>query len=132
MNECPVSNEGSNEFELKMTPLRKRAFAWCLALTAVAIAALAATLIYLRGEIPTDPAYVEAKITQIANNRSFDVDGARKYYREEEIVAYQVKTNQAEFDREWLRVVAIVGALYFVLSLGIWATVFRREATIAQ
>ena len=111
-----------------MTTLRKQAISWFVALTAIAVAALAGAFIYLRDEIPTDPAFIETKTTQIASYRSFDIEGARKHYSEEEIVAFLVKANHADFDQQWFRVLTIIGSLYSVLSLGILAVVFRKEA----
>lgn len=113
---------------MKMTILRKQAISWFVALTAIVVSALAGTFIYLRDEIPTEPAFIETKVTQIAAARSFDIGGARKLYSEEEVVDFLVKANQADFDRQWFRVLTIVGALYSVLSLGILAIVLRKEA----
>ena len=111
-----------------MTTLRKQAISWFVALTAIAVSALAGAFIYLRDEIPTDPAFIETNTAQIASYLSFDIEGARKHYSEEEIVAFMVKANQADFDQQWFRVLTIIGSLYFVLSLGILAVVFRKEA----
>lgn len=113
---------------MRMTALRKHAISWFLALTAAVVSALAGTFIYLRDEIPTDPAFIETKTTQIASHRSFDIDGARKHYSEKEVVEFLVKANQADFDQQWSRVLVIIGSLYSVLSLGILVVVFRQEA----
>jgi hypothetical protein len=122
---CP---SGHTYAEVKMTTLRKQAISWLVALTAITVSALAGTFIYLRDKIPTDPAFIETRTTQIASGRSFDIEGARKHYSEEEIVAFLVKANQADFDRQWFRVLITVGSLYSVLSLGILAVVLRKEA----
>lgn len=116
-----------NLTEFKMTKLRQLAVSWFVAITAIAVASLAACFIYLREEIPTDPAFIATKTDQVAAHRSFNIKGARESYSEEEVVAFLTKANQADFDRKWLRVVSIIGALYSVLSLGILATTLRKE-----
>ncbi|MDP1652383.1 MAG: hypothetical protein Q8L56_06645 [Rhodocyclaceae bacterium] len=114
---------------MKMTPLRKQAFAWLAALTAITVSALAGSFIYLREEIPTDPAYIETRTTHVAVSQGFDIEGAKKEnYSEQEIASYLVKANQAKFDRQWFRVLTIIGSLYCVLALGIFAVVLRKEA----
>jgi hypothetical protein len=114
---------------MKMTPLRKQAFAWLAVLTAIAVSALAGNFIYLSEKIPTDPAYIETRTTQVALSRGFDIDGAKKAgYLEQEIASYLVKANLAEFNRQWYRVLIFVCSIYFVLALGIFATILRKEA----
>ena len=99
-----------------MTSLRKHFAALILVLTALAVSSVGGGFIYLRDEIPTDPAFIQTSLSKVAVSRSFDVDGARMAnYSEEEIVAYIVKANRAEFDQQWYRILAIVGSLYFRL-----------------
>lgn len=110
-----------------MTSLRKKAAAWFLGLTALAISAIGGSFVILRDELPTDPAFVE---THLEASRNFDVSGARKAnYSDQEIAAFVVKANQAEFDRQWYRLLSIISILYLVLALGIGATTLRTEAS---
>ena len=112
-----------------VTSLRKHTAAWLLVLTALAASSVGGSFIYLRDEIQTDPAFIETQITKVAASRGLDLAGARKEkYSEQEIVAFLVKANRAEFDHQWYRILAIVGSLYFVLVLGVLAAMLRREA----
>lgn len=112
-----------------MTPLRKHVVAWLLILTALAISSVGGSFIYLRNEIQSDPAFVEVHISKVAASRGFNLNAARADNRsEEEIVAFLVKANQADFDQQWYRILAIVGSLYFVSVLGVLAVMLRREA----
>lgn len=110
-----------------MTSLRKQAVAWLLGLTALAISAIGASFVVLYDALPMDQAFVETNLETI---RNFDVSGARKAkYSDQEIVAFVVKANQAEFYRQWYRLLSIVGGLYLILALGICASILRREAS---
>ena len=112
-----------------MTPLRKHVVAWLLVLTALATSSVGGSFIYLHNEIQSDPAYIEVHISKVAASRGFDLDGARKdNHSEEEIVAFLVKANQADFDQQWYRILAIVGSLYFISVLGVLAAMLWREA----
>lgn len=112
-----------------MTLLRKHAVAWLLVLTALAGSSAGGSFIYLRDEIQTDPAYIETHLSKVADSLRVDLDAARKAgYSDVDIAAGIVKANRAEFDQQWYRILAIVGALYFVSVLGVLAVMFRREA----
>lgn len=111
-----------------MTIIRKKAISSFFALTTIAISTLSGSFIYLNEKIPTDPAYIETNTETIASNCSFDIEGARKYYSEEDIFSFLTKANQAEFNRHWYRMVTIVLSCYSILTLGIIAVVFRKES----
>lgn len=109
-----------------MTTLRKQTAAWLFGLTALAIAAIAVSFLVLSDESPTDPAFIEAHLSE---SRNFDVAGARKEnYSDQEIAAFIAKRNRSRFDRKWVRLLSIVGALYIVAVLGIIAITLQREA----
>lgn len=109
-----------------MSSLRKQALAWLLGLTALAVSAIGSGSIVLHEKLPTDAKFVE---THLESARKFDVPGARKAnYSDQEIADFVVKINQAEFDRQWHRLISIVGALYLILALGICAVTLNKEA----
>lgn len=109
-----------------MTQLRKKTVALLFGITALAISALGGSFVFLHDEIQTAPTFIE---THLEESKHFDVEGARKAnYSDQEIVTFIVKKNQAEFDRQWYRLLSIVGALYIVLALGIIAITFRKES----
>jgi len=109
-----------------MTTLRKQTAAWLFGLTALAIAAIAVSFLVLSDESPTDPAFIEAHLSE---SRNFDVAGARKEnYSDQEIAAFIAKRNRSRFDQKWVRLLSIVGALYIVAVLGIIAITLQREA----
>lgn len=112
-----------------MTLLRKHTAAWLLVLTALAGSSVGGGFIYLREEIQTDPAYIETHLSEVANSMRVDLDAARKDgYSDDDIAAGIVKSNRAEFNQQWYRILLVVGVLYFVSVVGILAVMFRREA----
>ena len=116
-----------------MSPIRKKAFASVLVATALAIAALAASFIYLQEQHVTDQAFVESKIQTVAADRNFKLEEARKEgYSDTEIANFLVKSNRAEFDRLWWRVFLTVSAIYVVLILGVFASTLARESKGAE
>jgi hypothetical protein len=113
-----------------MSSLRKKAAAWMLTVTALTLSALAATFIYLHEQFPTDPAYIDTRISDVADQRGFRIEEARKEgYKDEEIAAYLVKANRAEFDRQWWRLLVAVLAVYGIAVFGIVAITLQREST---
>jgi hypothetical protein len=101
-----------------------------LAVTALALSALAATFIYLQEKFPTDPAYIDTRISHAADQRGFRLEEARKSgYNDEEIAAYLVKANRAEFDRQWWRILIAVLAVYGIAVFGIAAITLQRESS---
>ena len=112
-----------------MSPIRKKAFASVLVATALAIAALTASFIYLREQNVTDEAFVESKIQAVAADRNFKLEEARKEgYSDSEIASFLVKSNRAEFDRLWWRIFLTVSAIYAVLILGVFASTLVLES----
>lgn len=112
-----------------MTSLRKRTLAWLLVLTALAATSVGGSFIYLSGEIPTGPAFIEANLSEITDSLGVNLVAARKAgYTDQQIAAGLAKKNQAEFDHRWYRILAIVGLLYFVSVLGVLAVMLLREA----
>ena len=112
-----------------MSVLRKNALAWVLSVTALAVSSLAASFVYLHDQFPTDPAYVDTRIAVVAGERGYRLEDARKSgYSNEEIAAYLVKANRAEFDRQWWRILIVVLAVYVVVVFGIVATTLQRES----
>jgi len=112
-----------------MTPLRKHIVAWLLVLTALATSTVGGSFIYLRNEFQADPAFIEVHISKVAASRGFNLDAARKDNRtEEEIAAFLVKANQADFDHQWYRILTVIGSLYLVAVLGVLAVMLWREA----
>ena len=109
-----------------MTPLRKQAAAWLFGFTALAISTIGGSFVVLSNEISTEPQFIE---THLKESRHFDVEGARKEnYSDQEIAAFIAKANQSEFDRQWFRLLSIVGTLYIASALGIVAITLRKEA----
>jgi len=114
----------------RMSVLRKKALAWVLSVTALAVSSLAASFVYLHDHFPTDPTYVDTSISVVAGERGFRLEDARKSgYSDEEIAAYLVKANRAEFDRLWWRILIVVLAVYVVVVFGIVATTLQRESS---
>ena len=108
-----------------MTPLRKHTVDWILCLTVLAVSTIGGSFVFLSDEIPTDPAFIE---THLETSQHFDVTGARKHYSDQEIAAFVVKANQSEFNRQWFRLLSIVGTFYLVSALGVVAIMLRRES----
>jgi len=112
-----------------MSLIRKHSVAWLLALTMLAASSVGSGFIYLRAEIQTDPTYIETHLSEIAESIQMNLAAARKAgYSDEVIAAGIVKMNRAEFDQRWWRIIVIVGALYLVSVLGVFAVMFHREA----
>lgn len=112
-----------------MSPIRKIAFAWVVIATALAIATLAASFIYLREQHITDQAFVESRIQVVATERGFKLEEARKAgYSDSEIAGFIIKADRAEFDRLWWRIFLIVSAIYVVFVLGVFAFTLLRES----
>ncbi|MDP2819382.1 MAG: hypothetical protein Q8O29_14165 [Polaromonas sp.] len=112
-----------------MTPIRKRAIAWVLAATAVAVASLAVSFIYLRDQHLNDLTLVESKIQVVADERGFKLEEARKAgYSDSEIAKFLVAADRAEFDQQWLRILLAVSAIYAVIVLGVFASTLLHES----
>lgn len=112
-----------------MSPIRKISFAWVVIATALAIALLAASFVYLREQHVTDQSFVESRIQAVAIERGFKLEEARKEgYSDSQIASHFIKADRAEFDRLWWRIVLVVSAIYVVFVLGVFAFTLLRES----
>jgi len=111
-----------------MTPARKNAVAWLLAVTALAVLALTAVHIHLGNQFPVDPALVETQFESVAGKQLRLEDARRAGYSDQEMASFLVRRNRAEFDRQWNLALLLVSAVYVVLVLGIGASILLREA----
>jgi len=114
-----------------MILIRKHSVAWLLVLTALAASSVGSSFIYLRDEFQTDTAYIKSHLHQIADSYGMSLTDARKAGWSDEAIAEGLgRANESEFDHRWYRILAIVGALYLVSVLGVFAVMFHREATV--
>ncbi len=112
-----------------MNKIRKKALAWILATTALAVAFLAGSFIYLKCQHLTDVELIESRIQYIAKEREFSLKDARKEgYSDREIASYFAKISRAEFNERWLFILLAVGSIYGVSVLGIVASTLLYES----
>lgn len=112
-----------------MNTLRRQLIVWILASTALLISCLSGTYIFLKDSLPSDSKYI---ITHL-HEYNFNVEAARKKgYSDEEMTAFFNKQLESEFERQWMRIVVVALALYFVSVLGFVANFVRRSAVVAK
>ena len=112
-----------------MNPVRKAAIAWALSVTALAVAVLAGSFIYLRGQHLRDETLVESRIGSVSLKRGFKLEEARKAgYTDVEIAKYFAKTDKAEFDERWELIFTATMGIYIVVILGILSSTLHRES----
>ncbi len=114
-----------------MSPIRKGALVWVLVVTAVAVATLAGSFIYLREHHLTDQALIEVRLEALAAERGYRLEEARKAGASNSaIAAHFAKQNRAEFDHLWWQIVVTVASVYVVIVLSIFAFSLIRESRV--
>lgn len=111
-----------------MTSDLRKCMAAILTATAMAVAVVAGGYLYLRSQFVTDPAFAETHISEVSQQRGFDLVGARKSgYSDPEVATFLVKRDEAEFLEKWKTLLIAVGSVYCVSVLGFLASAITRR-----